>query len=42
MVIEAERLREILLLAEGATRERERVGLLETLAERLPDLLREA
>ena len=42
MVIEAERLRETLLLAEGATRERERVELLETLAERLPDLLREA
>ena len=42
MVIEAERLRETLLLAEGTTRERERVELLETLAERLPDLLREA
>jgi hypothetical protein len=42
LVIEAERLRETLLLAEGTTRERERVELLETLAERLPDLLREA
>jgi hypothetical protein len=31
LVIEAERLRDTLLLAEGATRERERVELLETL-----------
>ena len=42
MVIETERLRETLLLAEGATREREREGLLDRLGERLPDLLREA
>lgn len=42
LVIEAERLRETLLLVESTTRERERVELLKTLAERLPDLLREA